>query len=276
MFWKRKQPYITYLPEPTDATIGILKHVVQQRASIPSFKMGLSSLEAPSTRLAIELFQRETYGHAQVEIDVAELQHPDPRLPHGPVNFVLWHYNGTTPSPAISPPASDIARQVAAFAETPYDLPRWIKQAQQLGHSLGTTAISDLLGVMIHPPQRPPKIPVWVWLFQVQVAAAYTIAFIDTGWEQSIRKTTLFSLARGPMDWSVTAAVLALQQVARHEPASREDTSQLYLELLHTLPRPGGIPYLDALVWCISDSLSWLAEPLRSDLVRRARAEIAP
>ena len=103
MFWKRKQPYITYLPEPTDATIGILKHVVEKHARIPSFKMGLSSLEAPSTRLAIELFQREAYGHAQVVIDVAQLQQPDPRLPHGSVDFVLWHYDGTTPAPALSP-----------------------------------------------------------------------------------------------------------------------------------------------------------------------------
>jgi hypothetical protein len=276
MFWKRKQPYITYLPEPTDATIGILKHVVEKRARIPSFKMGLSSLEAPSTRLAIELFQREAYGHAQVSIDVAQLQQPDPRLPHGSVDFVLWHYDGTTPSPAIPPPRSDIAHQVAAIAVTSYDLARWTKQAQQLGQRLGATAISDLLGVMIHPPQRPPKLSIWLWLLQVQVAAAYTIAFSDSGWQESIRKTTLFSLARGPMDWTVTAALLALQQIARQEAASREEIGQLYLELLDNLPRPGGIPYLDALVWCISDSLPWLGEPLRSNLVRRAHAEIAP
>ncbi|KAB8140341.1 hypothetical protein F8S13_24220 [Chloroflexia bacterium SDU3-3] len=274
MFWKRKQPYVTYLPGPADATIGILQQVAKQKTPIPTLKIGLSSLEAPSARLAIALFQQEAYGQSQVEIEVADIQQPDPRVPHRAVDFVLWHYEGTNPTAAYPPPPPELADRIAAIASTPYDLARWAQQARRLGQEVGPDALAHLLGVMVHPPQRPTKIPVWSWLLFVQVAAAFTIAFIDRErWPHSLRRSALFSLACGPMDWSVGAALLALQQIARDDPSSREDIGQLHRELLQSLPRPGGIPYLDTLVWCVADSMPWLSDPLRSQIVRLVRSE---
>lgn len=276
MFWKRKKPFITYLPEPADATIGILRHVAKQKAPIPTLKIGLSSLEAPSARLAIALFQQEHYGQSQIEIDVADIQQPDPRTPHSAVDFVLWRYEGTNPIAAYAPPAPEIAGRVAAIASSPYDLSRWTKQAQQLGATLGPDALDDLLGVMVHPPQRPATIAIWSWVLSIQVAAAFTIACIDAeSWPRSTRRSALCSLARGPMDWSVGAALLALQQIARADPSSREDIGQLHRELLQSLPRPGGIPYLDTLLWCVADSMPWLSDPLRAQIVRLVRSEAA-
>jgi hypothetical protein len=58
----------------------------------------------------------------------------------------------------------------------------------------------------------------------------------------------LLSLARGPMDWSVEAAIIALGQLARDEPGAVPEVSALYLELLRSLPHPGAVPYLNALI----------------------------
>jgi tetratricopeptide (TPR) repeat protein len=110
--------------------------------------------------------------------------------------------------------------------------------------------VKDLLGTMVHPPARPDTLPIWVWVQRAQVAAAFVIAHLGEGWDGSPRQRVLCSLARGPMDWSVEAAIVALAQVAQREPAAVRDIAALYLELLESLPTPGGIPYLHALLAC--------------------------
>jgi len=64
LFKIRQQPYRLYLPEPSEATIAILKQIQDMpgdKLNKPGsadnvFKIGLSSLEAPSSRLALETF----------------------------------------------------------------------------------------------------------------------------------------------------------------------------------------------------------------------------
>jgi tetratricopeptide (TPR) repeat protein len=246
--------YIAFLPEPDDATTQMLKAMVKENQGGAKLTMGLSSLESPSARLAIELYQIEQTGHAQLVVAVADIQQPDPRVPHGPVEYVLWRYQGTDPEPAIGPPASQVQSVVAALASRSYDLDGWSREAGRIALQLGPARLNDLLGVMVHPPRRPAEIPIWVWLYRVQVASALIIGHLggdpDGGWDGSLRKRVLFSLARGPMDWTVGAAIVALAQVARQEPATVPEIAALYGELLDSLPEPGSIAQLDALLTC--------------------------
>jgi hypothetical protein len=82
-----KAPYRLYLPEPTEATINILKQLTQtppEKLVKPdkkdnTFTMALTAIEAPSSRLALEIFLHEV-GNIQLHL-VAEVQSPDPREP---------------------------------------------------------------------------------------------------------------------------------------------------------------------------------------------------
>ncbi len=277
MFWRRKkEPYITFLPEPRDATIGVLREVVKQRADIPTFTVGLSSLEAPSAQLAIQLYQRERYGQANAIIEVADVQQPDPRIPHQPVDFVVWAYDGTRPYPTFEPPQDTVCQPISRLAQLPYNRQKWVDQARQVAEALGAHHARDLVAIMVHPPQRPSSFTTWNWLHHVQVAAGYVIGSLDQGWDSSIRKQYLFSLARGPMDWTVEAALLPLSYIAETETATTHDIAALYLELLQGLPRPGGVPYEHALLWSITRILEKITDPLQTQLAARFIAEVRP
>jgi tetratricopeptide (TPR) repeat protein len=267
VFWRRKrgerqarpdrhgpggfsEAYLSYLPEPSDATVNLLRQVAERRAPINQFEIELSSLESPSARLAVELYQIEHFGRGKLSVRIEQVQQPDPRLPAGPVDFVLWRYEGTDPRPAVGPPSDDVARAVAVLAAEPFHADWWWEQASEFADTLDRGDLNDLLGTMVHPPPRPEAFPIWVWLQRVQLAAALVIAHLGPGWEGSPRQRVLFSLARGPMDWTVEAAIVALAQIARREPATLVSIAALYLELLQSLPSPGGIPYLRALLAC--------------------------
>lgn len=244
------QPYLRSLPEPSDALINGLRQLDEQGTSVRQIKASLSSLEAPSARLAIEHYQRESYGRADLQLDVLKLQRPDPRLPRGPVDYILWRYQGNDPQPAVDPPTPGVAAAVAALAARPYEAGAWSYQAREIAAELGPRHVDNLLGVMVHPPARRASHKVWAWIQRVQVASAFILAHIDSGWESSLRRRALFSLARGPLDWTVGAAIIALAQVAIEEPVAKTEIEALYLDLLAALPRPGGIPYAYALAVC--------------------------
>jgi tetratricopeptide (TPR) repeat protein len=246
----RLVPYFAVLLEPADALINSLRQMSEQSFDAKEIKFTLSALESPSARLAVERYQIEKYGKAHLEIKVTRLQKPDPRVPKRSVDYLLWRYKGTNPEPAVQPASSQVNAAILELAQSRYSTEFWFHKAYPLASNLGVAAVNDLLGVMVHPPARPETFPIWAWIQRVQVAAAFVIGRLERGWEGSTRKSVLFSLARGPMDWTVEAAIIALAQIAFEEQAAAPDVAELYLELLNTLPDDGGIPYLDALLTC--------------------------
>jgi tetratricopeptide (TPR) repeat protein len=276
--FRRATPYFGYLPEPTDSTINILRqHGDKMRKDVqntPSttpgkedrMSMTLSSLESPSSRLALDLFLMEAVG-GKPSVSIMSIPTPDPRLPLGEVDFVLWRYNGSDPEPAVAPPSEAIAQKVAGVAARAANLERLFRAAYQLGATLSAEHLNDLLGVMVHPPSRPHDVEIWNWIHRLQVASALTIANLNAAetWLTSQRRRALFSLARGPMDWSVEAALLALRQVARETPQVVPDLARLWMEMIDHLPTRGDIPHLEALVYC-GLSLPDIPESLQSRL----------
>ncbi|MBN1429220.1 MAG: tetratricopeptide repeat protein [Anaerolineae bacterium] len=239
-------PFIDNLPEPTDATIGILRKLVAENNKPKTgLNMGLSAMETPSARMAVEM-----YCNAPMTVSIADIQSPDPRQPRRDVQYILWRYKGTDPVAAVNPPSLAVSQQIARLANQPYSLDAWITSAQQIADQLGADRLNDLLGVMVHPPEPQGGIPIWYWIYRVQVAAALTIAYLDDGWDGSLRKEALTSIALGPMDWTVDAALIALLVIARENPDSHQDIIAIYQELLDNPPQPGAILYLGALIHC--------------------------
>jgi tetratricopeptide (TPR) repeat protein len=258
-------PYVGYLPAPADALVNLIHQFDQTPAAQALSSVALSALEAPSARLVLDRYAHERFGAGPVQVEIAALQQPDPRQPRAPVDYLLWRYEGTDPLPNVAPPAPQVADAVAALAASPYHLARWWQVAQGIAANLGVTSLPDLLGVMAHPPTRNPETPLWDWVARVQIAAALIIGALDEGWEGTLRQRVLFSLANGPMDWSVSAAVLALSQVALEEPTATLDILRLFLDMLSTIPGPGYCPYVYPLL-CATLRLPDLPPDLQASL----------
>ncbi len=170
----------------------------------------------------------------------------------------------------MAPPAPDVSGAVADLATQAYRLEAWWGAARRLGRQLGPEKVNDLLATMVYPPgaghmERPAA-----WVYRVQVAAAMTLANVDSGWEESVRRKALLSLAQGPMDWTVDAALVALAALARDEEDAAPEIARLFRMLRKNTPADGTVSYYSALMWCAL-RLPELSEEDRDDLRERLR-----
>ncbi|HYT93034.1 MAG TPA: tetratricopeptide repeat protein, partial [Gemmataceae bacterium] len=163
-------PYAGYLPDPPDLTASL-----QQANEHSGSAAWLPYVEAPSNYVAFDWLQR-------MNVSVARVQKPDPRLPRCRVDYLLWTYDDTRPRIAVPPPTSGVGQAVAEFANQPYRLEAWWGGARRLARQMSVAQVDDLLATMVYPPavsrvERPAA-----WVFRVQVAAALVLAHIDGGW----------------------------------------------------------------------------------------------
>lgn len=248
---RRHGPYTGFLPEPSDAGVNILRQLADQldpEGSPPEgLTISVTSLEAPSVLLAFQMHFRALGHDLTPQVQVSDVQSPDPRRASGPVEYLLWEYDDVTPRPAVDPPRAEVATVVARLAAREYDLAAWGEEAKRLGKELGFAAVSDLLGTMVHPPPMPEGMPSWVWLPRVQLAAALILSHVDEGWQGSIRRKVLSSLLRGPMDWSVDATIVALTELAQTSREIEADVTIAFLDAVSRIPRPGHCCYEYAL-----------------------------
>jgi tetratricopeptide (TPR) repeat protein len=258
-------PYFGYLPEPSDATTNVFKNMLAQHQKIQRItRHTLTSLEAPSNYLAVpDLYQ--------TEVAVVRMQRPDPRLPRKAVEHLLWQYDGHTPRVAVPPPDPEVVEGIAELARQRYHLPAWLRQAARLGPQLGPGRVRDVLATMVHPPLLDRAKRPWAWVYRVQVAAALVLSQLESGWENSVRRTALVSLVWGPMDWTVDAALVALAAVAAEEEGTADDVAGLFRELLANLPEGGPSCYYPALLWSML-RLPNLAAEERTALRKQLRA----
>lgn len=240
----RATRYLTRLPQASEATVNIGRHLLAKAADMDTRKgskvsLSVSHLESPSARLAIELQMAMIAPQLLVEFGVAAVPTPDTRQPLRPVDFVLWRYEGMTPSPNVAPPPAPVAEAVAAIAREPYHIEAWRTRAGALAGQLGPGALPALLGVLVHPPMPPQSVPMWDWMRQVQMAGVLTIAQLDAGWDGSVRRKALLSLAYGPMDWTGEMAVVVLTDLARREPVIAPEVAGIFDDLFQLRPNEG-------------------------------------
>jgi hypothetical protein len=192
--------------------------------------LAVTSLEPPSAALALWDTLRGLGDEMRPSVSFGEIPAPDPRVPRADVAFVLWVYDGTDARPALPPPDASVAAAVSEIALSAYGIEPWCTQAQLLGARLGPGAVESLLAVMTNLPERPKDVTPWDWRFRVQVAAALSLAAVDVGWEGSARRKGLLSLLQGPVDWTSSAGVIALAELARRDETSRSAIVSLLVE----------------------------------------------
>jgi hypothetical protein len=230
------------LPARRDAVVQSAREA--HRLGATTRRIGLSSLEAPSAVAAV----REFFGR-HVDVEVADVPVPDPRLPVVEVPFVLWRYlsrNGsftTEAEAALPPPLPHVTGAVTMIAATPYNLPAWSLLADAIVPQLDGASTREVLAAMVHPADVPDACWPWDWRFLSQVAAAVLVARIEHNAEVSIDQSSLLTVLRGPADWATTAAIVGLLELARHDAERGRIISS---HLLQATAGPGN-PIWD---WC--------------------------
>lgn len=252
-------PYRGFLPAQQEATLGVLRHILDLVRTKPhevptgELRMTLSAIESPSARLAVaQQFAAMDLGLG-VAYSYSAVQTPDPRRPRGEVQFAAWAYRENDPLPAVPEPPGRVVDEVGLIAATVYDRSRWYDAAAAAVGRLGTIRAEDLIGAMVHPPDLPPDGYAPDWVFRCQVAAALMLANLDgeLPWPQSERRPALLDLCRGPMDWTASAAAVALAEVAGREPEAAAEVRDALVELLNFAPRPGYVCHTHPVVCCL-------------------------
>ena len=223
---RQVDPYERVLIRPSSSVVNSLAGALGK--NLTPTRLAVSSLEAPSTLLVVDAVARQLGMSSRPEVLFGEIPQPDPRVARGKVTFEVWTYKprglfgwlaelGKMAQPAVASPGEKVSRAVGELASEPYSLDAWSARARTRGEALGSEAVSDLLATTVHPPHAPEGIDAWDWVFRVQVAAALCLAGVDAGWGGSLRERALMSLWLGPLDWTTTAALIALTEIARSE-----------------------------------------------------------
>ena len=253
-------PWVGYLPVPAEATIDAVRQIVEKRAGAlrgtaerPTIRLQLSAPECPSAIESAREALRALHPETRLVLTVDRVPTPDPRVARKDPKLVLWHFDGDVPRPAVPAPPADVSAQIAGLAREPFAPRVWKPRAHEVATWLGVEAADAVAATMAHPPPAPEGLPPWIWRQHVQVAAAFVIAALDNGWEGSVRARVLSDLVRGPVDWSVTAAVLAITEIALEHPKLEPTLGNLLAELYEARPAFG--------YWCV-------AHPLLTSLLR--------
>ncbi len=206
-----------------DASIVVVSDGV--RRGMQMMDVACSSIEAPSAVFSI---WRAVPGLA---VSGPADETNDPREPIGEVAFRLWTYEGIEPKAAVTPKRETRAL-VGRFAKRPYSLDAWSDVAKELAEDLDEDAIDDLLAVMTDPPEGPAYLAAWDFWFRTQIAAALLVSHVGTTpWAESKRRERLLDLTRGPCDWANGAAMIALLDVTRREPQTKDEIREALLAL---------------------------------------------
>jgi len=273
-------PYVGFLPELAEATVNSMQDIAEKFEREPDDNFGgkininLSYPECPSSRLAAEVMLEMMELDLQLIFSSQKVAKPDPREERGNPEYRIWVYKEGHPKAVVEPPSDEISEQIAGIAITGFNIHNWREIAKVVAEELGTDTLKSLLGVMAHPPMPHPDFDAWDWVFRCQLAAALIIAYIDDGWEDSVRKQVLFSLLHGPADWSTNAAIVALTELALDIPEIRGEIVDEFAELLEMRPDAGYWCLEYPLVTCIlripglDDKTREFFEKYRTDLER--------
>lgn len=118
----------------------------------------------------------------------------------------------------------------------------------------GDVELEQVAAAMVFPPPPPEDsgIPVAVFVQRFQIAAALVIARWEEGeWTDSARATLLYALALGPTDWTTSAAIIALSEVALTEPQALPQVRSLFAAMLNGIPQDGYCCWAGILASCL-------------------------
>jgi hypothetical protein len=226
-----ERTWLNWVPMPAEAVCNLADQVGGRRAQGEQIKLTAMSVSAAEPASAVTACQGVI---GPVGIDVAEFPSPDIRVPLRPGRYAIWRYDGPDPQPAVPPPSDEAVRVLHEVAGEPWPSPL---SGYLSAAPLGALPLSDLLGLLAHPP-RSPDTPRWhhfatttptYWyrLLQPWVCLALLHHAEDEPWPDSTRRQVLVDLAFGIEDWVSDSALFALVTAAYRQPELREEVRRL-------------------------------------------------
>lgn len=190
-------------------------------------------LGSPVPPSALHTLTRSVPG---LRVQLAPGPGPDPREPRRAVTWHLWRHDGT---PAVDAPSPLAAEHLRQFVHPAWPHP---PAAYDAAVALATLDLTDLLGLLAHPPATPPTAlgrvldeqnpSLWVRSVQVWACLGLLHHRTDEPWPTSTRRAVLLDLAWGVEDWATEAALFALVTVAWVDPAVRPEVAGVVAERL--------------------------------------------
>ncbi|SCG33956.1 tetratricopeptide repeat protein [Micromonospora halophytica] len=176
---------------------------------------------------------------AGLDVEVTGMAEPDPREPRRATTCQLWHYEGGTAAPTVPAPSADAAQRVRQLAHPAWPHP---PAAYDAAVGLATLELTDLLGLLVHPPEPPATAlgrvlggqdpSLWVRCVQVWACLGLLHHRTDEPWASSTRRRVLVELVWGVEDWITEAALFALVTAAWVDPSVRPDVAAVVAERL--------------------------------------------
>jgi tetratricopeptide (TPR) repeat protein len=241
------------LGEFHDANANLLRQFleedrIREDSGNASVTITVGSLEAPSAELAWRLQFDAWRTVGTLDVTVAEIPTPDPRVSLADIAHPLWQYDGHAAEPALAPPPAHITELVSVLSSRPYRVNVNWADASRAALDLEAGDSVHLLAVMVHPPAVPPGTTALRWLPRVQLTVAQILCHLDNGWEGSARRDALYSALLGPRDWVTGAAAIALALLAVDEPLITDDVRQQFANVLAARATKGDASYENALL----------------------------
>lgn len=241
--------YFNYLPGPSDASAAAGREISREVAHVVhccgvggELSLGVESqyLESPSVPLAFDLALRALGARGRLDVNVAEVQMPDPRADKAPLPFRIWTYEGTTPKRVY--PAADprVHGAIAGIAGSLFRVETWDPAARGLAQQMGPDWLHALLAALTDPPLPPnADFDPFTWTYRCQVATALVLSYLGSSWQEGPGRTAIYALLYGPTDWTTDAAIIALGFRALTEPALRPEVESVFQWLRGQVPAKG-------------------------------------
>lgn len=231
------EPFVLDLDPPSASCINSANDAVA-RGYTPS-ALAISSMEPPSALATFREVLAAAGKPTDVSITMGEVASPDPRVARAKVEWQIWSYerDGVLEAhahPALPAPRADVAAAIGEIAATRYEPSKWSASARLVAAKLGEGAARDVLATMAFPPAAPDGAPPGDWRFRVQVAAAFVACRLGS----STGDRAAHALVNGPIDWTTTAAIVALTELARDTP----ERASHVIALLAPLVEPSRSP----------------------------------
>ena len=110
---------------------------------------------------------------------------------------------------------------------------------ESLAVSSNASNIDSILAVMVYPPPVADDFLPTQWLRKIQLVAAQWAVRIEQRLGVSILNSKVADVTRGPIDWSIDAALVALAQWAEEEASLIAEVVSLATEVVERIPDQG-------------------------------------
>ncbi len=224
----------------SDATVLALnqvKEVIDSGASIGHVVFETDTIEPPSIDLAIQLMLDSAHSKLRFDRIAASVPSPDPRK--SMASDPLWKYRFGKPRAVQVISWGNVFRVCSEVALRRLSCDENWELSRKRSCEFSADQIRPMLEVMVNPPAVEGDFDSPEWLRRIQLTAAQFATSIEIDHGVTIADSRVADVTRGALDWTIDAALVALAQRVKTEPALSNSVCELARSVLARVPAAG-------------------------------------